>query len=97
MLRNPPFCSFASILIVSLTRFINKPDSARDLTTFMISSISLFEIIGAIVPEQNDLQSNDCCSKSKELPDYKIFSMESAADDATAVNLRDIKTLLADI
>ena len=38
--RNPPFCSFASFSIVSLTPFINNPDSSRDLTTFMISFVS---------------------------------------------------------
>ena len=34
--RNPPFRSFASFLIVSLTSFINKPDSSSDLTIFII-------------------------------------------------------------
>ena len=29
--RNPPFCSFALFLIVSLMPFINKSDSLRDL------------------------------------------------------------------
>ena len=28
--RKPSFCSFASFLIVSLTPFINTPDSSRD-------------------------------------------------------------------
>ena len=32
MLRNPTFCSFTSFLIVSLTPFINKPDSSREST-----------------------------------------------------------------
>ena len=77
MLRNPPFCSFASFLIVSLTPFINKPDSLRDLTIFMISSISLFEIIYVIVPEPNTLESEDRYSKSKEHLDYKFFLMDS--------------------
>ena len=36
--RNPPFCSFASCLI-------NKSDSSSDLIIFLISFISLLEII----------------------------------------------------
>ena len=28
--RNPPVCSFALFLIISLTPFINKPESSRD-------------------------------------------------------------------
>ena len=59
MLRNTTFCSFSSILIVLLTPFINKPDSSKDLAIYMISFISLFEII-------NDV----CCAKSEEcIPD----------------------------
>ena len=50
MLRSPPFCYFASVLIVSLTLFISKSYSSRDLTIFMISFISPFEII-SVVPE----------------------------------------------
>ena len=34
--KNPPFCYFASFLIVSLTPFTNNPDSSRDLTAFII-------------------------------------------------------------
>ena len=41
MLRNPPFCSFASFSIVSLNPFNNKPESSRDSTIFM-SFISSF-------------------------------------------------------
>ena len=47
--RNRPFCYFASFLIVSLTPFINKPDSSSDLTISIISFISLFKIIAASV------------------------------------------------
>ena len=53
ILRKPPFCPFASFLIVSLTPFINKPDYSRDLTIFMISFISSLEIINAVVPDPN--------------------------------------------
>ena len=42
MIKNAPFCSFASFSIVSLTPFINKLDYSRDLTIFMISPNSLF-------------------------------------------------------
>ena len=51
--KNPPLCSFASFLTVSLTPFINKPDSSSDLTVFIISFISLFEIINVITPDPN--------------------------------------------
>ena len=40
---------FALFLSISLTLFISKPDSSRDLTNFMVSFISLFEIISAVV------------------------------------------------
>ena len=53
ILRNPPFCSFASFLIISLTYFINKHYSLRDLTTIMISFISSLEIINGVVPDLN--------------------------------------------
>ena len=46
---NPPFCSFASFLIVSLTTINNKPDYLRDLISF----ISSFEITNAVVPHLN--------------------------------------------
>ena len=51
--RNPPFCSFVSFLIVSLTDFINKSDSSRDLIIFMISFISSLEIINVVIPDPN--------------------------------------------
>ena len=50
---NPPFCSFASFLIVSLTSFINKPDSSSDLTIFIMSFTSSFEIISVLIPDLN--------------------------------------------
>ena len=46
----PPFCYFASILIVLLTTYINKPDFSRGLTIFIISFISSFEIIIVVIP-----------------------------------------------
>ena len=45
MLRNHPFCSLASFLIVSLTPSNNNPESSRALTIFVMSSISSFYII----------------------------------------------------
>ena len=39
ILRNQPFCSFASFLIVSLTPSNNNPESPRDLTVFKMSVI----------------------------------------------------------
>ena len=40
--RDSPFCSFLSFLIVSLLFFISYPGSSRDLTLFIMSSISSF-------------------------------------------------------
>ena len=51
ILRNLPFCYFASFLIVSLMPFINKSNSLRDLTIFIISSISSFEIINVLISD----------------------------------------------
>ena len=49
--RNPRFCSFASSLIVSLIHFIYNPDFSSNLTIFIMSSISSFEIINAVLPD----------------------------------------------
>ena len=51
MERNPPFCSFASFLTVSLASFINNSDSLRDLTIYIMSSISSFEVINVVAPD----------------------------------------------
>ena len=51
--RNLPFCYFDSFLFVSVTPFINKPDSSRDVTIFVISFVSSFEIINAVVLDPN--------------------------------------------
>ena len=42
---------FVSFLIVSLTPFINNPDSSRGLTIFIISFISSLEYISAVKPD----------------------------------------------
>ena len=49
--RNPLFCSFALFLIVSLISFTSNHDFSRNLTIFLISSISSFEIAKAVVPD----------------------------------------------
>ena len=49
---NPFFCSFASILIFSPIPFIYNPDSSSDLSSFIIYSISSFEIVNAVVPDR---------------------------------------------
>ena len=61
--RNPIFCYFASLLIILLTSFINKPDSLKDLTIFKISFISSYEIVSAVVSDPKKF-FNSCCSKS---------------------------------
>lgn len=43
------FCSFVSFLLVLVTPFNNSPESSRDLTIFIASSISLFDIISEVV------------------------------------------------
>ena len=53
ILKNPPFCYFASFLTVSLMPFTNKPDSSSDLTIFILSFISSFKIINVDVPDPN--------------------------------------------
>ena len=49
ILRNSPFCSFASILVFLLKSFINKPDSSKDLNISMLLFISSLEIINAVL------------------------------------------------
>ena len=51
--RNPPSCSFASILIVLLTLFIYNPDSSSHLTIFIISFTSSLEIISIVKLNSN--------------------------------------------
>ena len=51
ILRNPSFLFFCFIFNCFLKPFINKPDSLRDLTIFMISSISSIKTLNAVVPD----------------------------------------------
>ena len=48
---NPPFCSFASLSVFSLTYFNKTPEYSRELTVFMISFFSLLEVINLVVPD----------------------------------------------
>ena len=86
MPRNPYLFSFPLLLVVSLTPFINKPDSSRDLTMFIISIISLLEIANVVY-----------FAKSEErVPDPKIlFWIAVYVTDATVVNPNGSRTLLA--
>ena len=79
ILRNPPFCSFALFSFVSLTPYNNKPESSRDLTILIMSSISSFDIINAVLL----------------LDPKSFVYVPVSAPDATAVNPNGIKTLLA--
>ena len=67
------------LLFVSLTPFNNKPESSRDFTILIISSISLFDIINVVIfPDPNI-----------------FLCIPASAADAAAVNSKGIKTLLA--
>ena len=67
----------------TINKFFNKPDSSRNLTILIISSISLFEIIIVVV-------------KGLLFPDPNIFlCITPSAAYAAAVNSRGIETLLA--
>ena len=51
MLRNSPFCFLFSFSSFLLTPSIYQPNSLRDLTIFMMFSISQFKIISVIAPD----------------------------------------------
>ena len=61
MPRNLCFCSFSSFLIVLRTRFINKPESLRDLSIFIISFTSSSKIINVIPNPKYFLNSSIYC------------------------------------
>ena len=54
ILRNPPFCYFASFFIVSLTPYLSKPDSPRDSIIFIISFISSLKVINVVLPDPSN-------------------------------------------
>ena len=51
--RNLHFYYFASLVIVSLRRFISNSDSLIDLIISMVSFISSLEIISVVLPDPN--------------------------------------------
>ena len=51
--RNPPFCYFASFLIIPFTIFINNPNSLGDSAIFRLLFISSLEIINVVKPDLN--------------------------------------------
>ena len=90
ILRNPPFCSLASFWTVLLTPFNNKPESSRDFTILIMSSISSFDIINVVVlyeAEEEEWRQPD--------PNVFFLCIPASAADAAAVNPKVIKTLLA--
>ena len=64
---------------VLLTPFINKPDSSKDLTIFIISFRSSFNVINVVTPD----------------PNFFLLIAASVSDAAAAVNPNGIKKLLA--
>ena len=81
MLRNPHFCSFALFSVVLLATFINKPDSSRDLTIFIILFISLFEINIVVI------------RSPKILLCIQVSAADSAAFNPTGINTLLAKAL----
>ena len=80
--RNPPFCCYASFLIVSQTPFINKPDFSSDFTFFIISFILSIKVIIVVKRE----------AKYKGYPNPKIFlRISTSAADTTPVILMVLK------
>ena len=94
IMRNPPFCSFASFLIVRLTPFVNEPDYSIlfFIRFFIISLFSSFMIINAVLLEAK--------SEGRPVPNtflwiaafvaYAVFVAYTAA-----VNPNGIKIVLA--
>ena len=73
----------------SVTPFNNKPESARDFTILIKSSISLFNIISVALCEAKD---EVWLWEDEGLPDPKIFlCLPASAADAAAVNLKELK------
>ena len=86
ILGNSSHCSFVSFSIAWVTPFLNKPECLRDFTIFMMSFVSLFDIISVVVPNP----------KVSEVPDPNTFSwIYASAADTVAVNPNGINRLLA--
>ena len=80
--RNPFYCYLTSFIVVLLTSFINKPDSSRELTIFIIPFISWLEIINLFAKSEG--RASD--------PNNFLWI---AASDAAAANPNGIKMFLA--
>ena len=78
ILRSPTFCFFTSFWIVSLTYFNNNLECSRDLTFFLIFSISSFGIISVVIVPDPKL----------------FFFIPASAADATNVYQIEIITLV---
>lgn len=50
-LRNPTICSFVSFSILLVITYVISPGSSGDLTIFLMSFISLFDITIVVVPD----------------------------------------------
>ena len=81
ILKNPLFCPFASFLIFSQP-FINKPDYTRDLTIFIISFISSFEIIDVA----REAKSEGCA-----LDQNLLLWIAASIANAAGVNPKELK------
>ena len=79
ILRNLPFCSLASFLIVSLTPLNSKLESSRGLIILIMSFVSSFDITSVVLPDTKI---------------FYVF-LHLSAGDATAINPKGIKILSA--
>ena len=74
-----------SFWMVSQTPFNNNPESSRHLTNFIISPISLLDIINVVLCKAEEEWRPD--------PDPNIFiCIPTSAADAAAVNIKGINT-----
>ena len=84
--KNHPFCSFVSFLIVLVTPFNKVLESSRAWTIFIMSLISLFEIIKVVAHKAED----------KEQPEPWIFFwIPASIAEAAAVIPKGAKIFLA--
>ena len=75
VLKNPPFCPFVSFLIVLVTTFNKILESSRAWTIFIMSFISLFEIIKVVA----------CKAKDEGWPEPCIWITASIAEAAAKI------------
>ena len=86
MLRNPLFCSFASLLIVLLTPFTNKADFLRHLIIFAISLISFSKLLFTV------LSSKDARVTYVDASPIRLCFLCIPESAAVAANPNGIKT-----